>query len=121
MNRRRHPNLLEIVLVLLIALSGGVLSADSKDKTPPKDKSDSPAAGLSCVRWTHEARYQGFGYNHFVYLKNTCKLRAICEVKTDVNPERIKATLAPKQKKTVITFRGSPARVFSADVSCRAK
>jgi hypothetical protein len=58
------------------------------------------------------------GYDHIVHLANHCDKSATCSVSTDVNPERIVVTVGPKEAVDVLTFRGSPARVFVAKVTC---
>ena len=72
-----------------------------------------------CVKWESEARFVGMGYNHLVHLESRCKVKMTCDVSTDVNPEVTTVELAPKAKKTVTTFVGSPAREFSAKISCK--
>jgi hypothetical protein len=39
-------------------------------------------------------------------------------VKTDVNPDAATVDLDPGETKSVVTWRGSPARVFKPDVKC---
>ena len=81
-----------------------------------------PAGGASgCVSWTKEARYEGLGYNHYVYLTSACKVVMECAVTTNVNPEPTTATVQPGGKATVLTFRGSPASEFTASVTCTKK
>ena len=81
-----------------------------------------PAGGTAgCVSWTKEARYEGLGYNHYVYLSSACKVAMTCSVTTDVNPEPTIATVKPGGKATVLTFRGSPASEFTANVTCTKK
>jgi hypothetical protein len=76
-----------------------------------------PAAS-PCVKWTQEARFAGFAYNHLIHLTNNCDYTASCRIKTDVNPKEETVLLAPKESKTHLTFRGSPSREFKAEVSC---
>ena len=129
MTKNRRTKLLGLLLVFTISLAGSAQLAADKDKNKDKDmdtdsdqtQGDSPAKGLSCVRWTQQVVYRGLGYNHLVHLKNKCKSAAVCQVTTDVNPKAMEARLAPGEKTTVTTFVGSPARVFQAKVSCKAK
>lgn len=79
------------------------------------------AAAGPCVTWRQEARFVGVAYNHLVHLANRCDKAAVCRIKTDVNPQPATVSLAPKEKKTHLTFRGSPARTFKADVVCGEK
>jgi hypothetical protein len=39
-------------------------------------------------------------------------------VKTDVNPEPTSVDVAPGEETSVTTWHGSPARVFTPNVSC---
>lgn len=82
------------------------------------DQGASALADLSCVLVRAEARYAGFGYNHIVYLNNTCGDSVSCEVSTDVQPSPVQVSLESGQSTEVLTFRGSPAAVFHAKVSC---
>jgi hypothetical protein len=43
-----------------------------------------------------------------------------CEVKTNANPKPTTVDVPRGEKRSVMTFRGSPAREFQADVSCKA-
>ena len=95
--------------LLSLALPAAVLSAQDSDKT---------ADGLDCVRYGEQVRFRNDGHDHLVHLHNRCSHRATCQVSTNVNPDAIEATLEPDGRQTVLTFRGSPARVFSATVRC---
>jgi len=85
------------------------------------DAGDGAVAAGDCVTWQQEARFVGVAYNHLVHLTNRCDRSAVCRIKTDVNPQEATVRLAPKEKKSYLTFRGSPARVFKATVSCSEK
>ena len=74
---------------------------------------------LSCVEYNAEARYSGVGYDHLVHISNHCERKVACEVSTNVNPDKTRVTVASKATETVLTWRGSPAREFTAAVSCR--
>ena len=80
-----------------------------------------PAQGLACVKWHPESRARVYGYDHLVHLHNQCKKPAICEVVTNVNPDKIDKALEPNEKATLLTFMDSPARVFYASVTCAEK
>lgn len=77
---------------------------------------ESPA---QCVSFTTEARFNGGGYNHLVHIKNACTRDVSCTVRTNVNPKPIEVWVPHGREKTVNTFLSSPAREFSASVSCR--
>jgi hypothetical protein len=102
---RRWIGLLGL-LTLPLGLAGSALA------DPP------PSAALDCVEVWGEAYYI-LGYDHRVHLTNNCKKPVTCSVKTDVNPKSTQVDLAPGEKKTVITWRGSPSSDFKPDVNCR--
>ena len=88
----------------------------------PDDAPRSPDAGPpqnpECVQIRTEARYVAYGYDHIVEIANTCEKPVRCTVMTDVNPERTSVDVAAGQTRSVRTFRGSPAREFTATVLC---
>jgi hypothetical protein len=66
------------------------------------------------------ARYEAYAYTHVVELKNNCSRPVTCEVWTDVDPQpRHTLTAKPGETASVATRRGSPAREFKADKSCK--
>jgi hypothetical protein len=72
----------------------------------------------SCIRSWGEARYGAVGYNHIVHVADGCDAPAECVVSTDVNPEPQTVTVPPHAQVDVVTFLGSPARVFVPRVVC---
>lgn len=81
----------------------------------------SPRADAACVRVRPEARYRNLGYDHIVHLDSGCDRDAFCDVSTDVNPA-VQRVVAPARRSVeVVTFIGSPARVFSPKVSCELR
>jgi hypothetical protein len=74
---------------------------------------------LACVELRPEVIYRNNGYDHIVHLRNRCDKAAVCSVATNVNPTPVEVTLAAGQKVAVLTFRGSPAREFTPNVTCR--
>lgn len=94
-------------VALLVGLSVSSLVPASARATP------------ACVGVTSRAVYRGLGYDHIVHLANHCSHTATCNVSTDVNPEPTVVTVAPEEEVDVSTFRGSPARVFAAHVTCQ--
>jgi hypothetical protein len=84
---------------------------DDGEREPPKN--------AKCVEVRPEARFSGYGYDHIVEIENNCDKVMSCVIKTDVNPEPTRISVAVKEKKSVVTFRGSPAREFRADVQCK--
>jgi hypothetical protein len=82
-----------------------------------EDSAKSAKAG-SCVDVQTEASFASVGYDHIVTLKSACKKPMSCSVKTDVNPDAAIVELDPGESKSVVTWRGSPAREFKPDVTC---
>jgi hypothetical protein len=76
------------------------------------------AATPECIRWTAEARYRPYGYDHVVHIENGCHRAASCTVSTNVNPSRQRVTVGAGGHAEVVTFVGSPARSFEARVEC---
>jgi hypothetical protein len=81
-----------------------------------KDTSKRPAG---CVDVSTEARFASIGYDHIVTLKSECKKTVKCQVRTNVTAEPSSVTLAPAAQESLVTWRGSPARVFTPDVTCK--
>ena len=94
--------------VFVLAASGGLAAQDA-------GKSDK--AG-ECVQVRTDASFATVGYDHIVTLKSACKNHVTCSVKTDVNPDATTLELDPGEEKSVVTWRGSPARVFTPIVKC---
>jgi len=101
-------------LLGLIWLLSGPAGASAQAAPPPRTSPE-------CITARTEARYRNYGYDHLVHLANGCARAAQCAVSTNVNPKAQHVTLAAGEKKTVLTFRGSPARVFKAKVECQLK
>lgn len=76
---------------------------------------------VTCVSWTTQAKFVGVAYNHLVHLVNKCEHDVSCRIKTDVNPKEETVSIPAKKSRTHLTFRGSPAREFKADVTCVEK
>jgi hypothetical protein len=69
------------------------------------------------VRPVAEARYT-VGYDHWVHLYSSCDFPVQCTVYTNVNPQAVPARVPPRGHVQVLTWRGSPASVFSSSVNC---
>jgi hypothetical protein len=80
-----------------------------------------PSKVAGCVDVLAEASFASVGYDHIVTLKSTCKTPMACSVKTDVNPDVASVELEPGESKSVVTWRGSPARVFTPIVDCKER
>jgi hypothetical protein len=98
------------------ALAGGEAIAQSKKPTPV------PVPGaLECVAVVTEAAFASVGYDHLVHVTNGCKRRVGCTVTTNVNPDPARVELSPGESRTLVTWRGSPAREFTAEAKCLEK
>lgn len=97
------------MLVVAAGLASSALAEPPAAASPPKP----------CVEVRGEASFASVGYDHLVHLTNGCKTPMACTVKTDVNPDPAKVDLAPGESKTLVTWRGSPAREFTPDVTCK--
>jgi hypothetical protein len=72
-----------------------------------------------CVDVSTFVRYS-VGYDHVVRIDNGCDKDVACVVRTNVNPDPIAVDVAAGKTEYVVTYRGSPAREFTADVRCTA-
>ena len=99
------------------------LIAQRGDGLPPvehplNESEPQPAEGLDCILFSKVVRYGNQGYDHWVELESRCKTAARCKVTTNANPEGLNVQVEPSATIGVLTFRGSPAREFSAQVRC---
>lgn len=80
----------------------------------------SPQAAQSsaCVASGTEVIYRNYGYDHIVHLASSCDRPASCSITTDSNPSGVVMTVPAGEHVAVLMFRGSPARAFTANVSC---
>jgi hypothetical protein len=123
---RKTPAHLALVLLgapLLLASGVGRPSGGTEDSRAGQNGGD-PASDAgspmpACIRVSSEARYRNYAYDHIVTIANGCDRAASCEVSTDVNPDVIHVRLAAGGATEVLTFRGSPATVFTARVRCK--
>jgi hypothetical protein len=97
------------MIIIGLALQSAAARPD-----PPEQE---PAPPSACVRFWPLARYAA-GYDHLVYMTNDCDVAVSCVVSTDVNPEAQVVPIRPQESVVVLTFRGSPARVFTPFVRC---
>jgi hypothetical protein len=111
------PRLFAAAVLAGVAGSFAVLPGPHAHAAPPK-----PAqVKLECVEFRTEASFASVGYDHLVHLTNNCDKTAVCTVTTNVNPQPATASLAPGEKQTLVTWRGSPAREFTVSVNCQAR
>ena len=101
------------LLSRIVSLVAGFAAAAS-----PSVASAAEPAPKPCVAVKAEAPYRGSGYDHIVKLESHCQKPVKCRVSSDVNPEPVEVTLAPKESTEVLLWRGSPASTFKARVSC---
>ena len=97
-------------LIACLACAPAIAGADDGERAPK------PA---TCVKVHTEARYVPYGYDHIVELENTCDKAMVCDVSTDVNPTPTTVELAAGETKSTLTYRGSPASEFKAQVDCK--
>jgi len=71
-----------------------------------------------CVQAEGFVRWGASAYNHWVRVENHCARSARCRVSTDVDPQVQTVDVSAGETKEVLTYRGSPARTFTATVSC---
>jgi hypothetical protein len=89
-------------------VSGRMLDAE-----PPQDETD-------CVRVQATPIYQGYGWTHFVDVRNDCRKAITCDVATDIDPEpKYRVQLQPTEATRVRTRVGSNTREFRPIVECR--
>jgi hypothetical protein len=110
-----------LALTLMAAVAGWIGAAAGGSAIAQSKKPAPGPAPVECVAVTSEASFASVGYDHLVHLTNNCKRRTACTVKTDVNSDVANLELAPGERQTIVTWRGSPARVFKADVTCLEK
>jgi hypothetical protein len=103
-----------ILVGVLLAVAAATAFADAVDGGQ-REASQNP----KCLEVHPSARYSGYGYDHVVEIDNTCDRAMSCTVKTDVGSDATTVKVPAKEKKSVTTFRGSPAREFKADVRCK--
>src|SRR6185312_6687649 len=104
----KHPP--AAALALLVTAAIGTIAASTLAEKPGV-----PA----CVKWGKQVVSTPTGYNHVVWIDDTCDAPAACVVSTDVAPDPISTTVPAKKKVELTTFRGSPASEFTAKVSCK--
>jgi hypothetical protein len=86
--------------------------------THARAREEAPSGNPSCIAFRAEAVYRGIGYEHRVHIANACAQAAECRVTTNVNPEVMEARVEKGSTVTVITYLGSPASTFVANVQC---
>jgi len=99
---------ISVALVLFASAASAGENATPLQGAPPL-----PA----CLSYKTQVR-GSVGYDHLVLITSACQKVAQCAVSTDVNPAVIAISVAPGATETVLTFRGSPAREFTARVVC---
>jgi hypothetical protein len=114
----RNEGRLSVVALCCLWCSPLYSQAPDKKPQPPQVAADTSKKPGGCVDVTSDASFASVGYDHIVTLKSGCRKTVTCTVKTDVNPDAASVQLDPGESQSVVTWRGSPARVFKADVSC---
>lgn len=117
MQRRNSAWAYAMALMYVLIAAAQTVRADAA----PGDDGERgpPAKGLTCVHVQTEAHFRGYAYDHEVVIDNACDKAVVCSVKTDVNPEQNVVNVPAHEARRVVTFHGSPAREFKADVQCK--
>jgi hypothetical protein len=113
-----------LIVTWMTAFAAALVATASSPDVGAEDKPDAGSSGSgsvlpACMSVATEARYVPYGYNHVVILRNGCTKAATCSVATDVNPQAVSVEVAASSRVEVLTFTASPARTFTARVSCR--
>ena len=106
------------LLSRIVSLVAGLTALTASSVGHGAEPAAEPAP-KACVAIKAEAPYRGSGYDHIVKLESHCQKPVKCRVSSDVNPEPVEVTLAPKERTEVLLWRGSPASTFKARVSCQ--
>ena len=110
-----RPARIGLTLTLMAAAAGSLGGSAGAQAKPPAAQTPGQ---LKCVNVATEASFASVGYDHLVHVTNNCKRAVSCSVKTNVNPDPASVQLAPGETRTLTTWRGSPAREFTADAKC---
>ena len=108
--RQRLKRCLPLVAGLVV-----VSPATAQPPDAPRSKPGTP----ECVHHQTQVRYGAYGYDHLVQIDNGCSRAVACVVRTNVRREPLLVDVPARASRTVVTFRGSPASEFKADVVCR--
>ena len=107
----RNPGVVGAMLVLLgVGLASHAMAGGAASGT---------AGPSGCVSWSAQARPAGFAFDHTIDLESRCQAVVTCDIRSSTNPQSMTATLQPSDKKTLLIWRGSPAREVTAEVTCR--
>jgi len=113
------PRVLSVLLTLGIAAPLPASATMPRSTAVASAPGRAPAPVTTCVGHWLEARYRPFGYDHIVHIRNKCAKTAACTVTTDVNPQPTQVSVAPNTEVEAVTWVGSPAQTFSANVACQ--
>jgi hypothetical protein len=107
--RRRRSKISSTLAIVLGAATA--LAGASSESTPRPER-------VGCIDAWGEARYRNYGYDHIVHLRSRCRVRVLCDVSTNVNPNPVRTSVPAGESVEVLTFRGSSAQEFTLKVSC---
>jgi hypothetical protein len=94
-------------MLAVMALAASASPASAKEAAPP------------CMSAWSEVRPRYPGYDHVVHIVSRCSAEIVCTVTTDVSADLHEERVAPDSEVEVLTFRGSPASEFRAQIVCR--
>jgi septal ring-binding cell division protein DamX len=107
-------------LALAVAALSSLSVVEVQALNPLQQEAPAPSgSNPKCLTFAAQAPYRGYGYDHIVEIRNGCDKPAACSVKTNVNPTAVEQTVPSGASHSVVTFRGSPSREFTPQVSCR--
>ncbi|MDD9941807.1 MAG: hypothetical protein OXU20_12255 [Myxococcales bacterium] len=100
-------------IALFAGWLGSSAAADDWERGPKQAK--------PCTSHKLSTPYRGVGYDHVVTVENTCNHTERCEIKASSNDRAQQLDVPKKSSRSIVVRRGSPAREFSADVTCKKK
>jgi hypothetical protein len=115
----------QLPCVLAMMLTLGIAAPEIGRAKKPHSVAEAPAPHrapgppTACIGHWLEVRYRPFGYDHIVHIRNKCTKAAACTVTTDVNPQPTQVSVAANTEVEAVTWVGSPAQTFTANVSCK--
>ena len=115
---RQIPPVLSVLLTLGIAAPWHASAQTPHSVAQAPTPRRAPGPVTACIGHWLEVRYRPFGYDHIVHIRNKCTKAAACTVTTDVNPQPTHVRVAASSEVEAVTWVGSPAQTFTANVSC---
>lgn len=107
-------------LAACIALYGLSAAAqdDERERGRPQPKG---GAAKQCTKHHTETPYRNYGYDHIVVISNTCEHVEHCVIEASSVDGKQEVDVPANGERSVTVRIGSPAREFTAKVSCEKK